>query len=147
MLSLNFSKEEFESSATASRLRIDNSLTPSAAKHIQYLVDKLLQPLREHLRRPIRITSGFRCTELNTAIRGSATSQHMRGEAADIKVAGYSAEELANHIVNSRLPFDQLIWYDVERGGHVHIALSKPKPTKQLLHAPASGGYSNWSVK
>lgn len=147
MFSRYFSKHEFERSQTADRLRIDNSLTPSATSNLQYLVDKVLQPLRQSLMQPIRITSGFRCPELNIAIRGSSTSQHMKGEAADIKVAGYSAEELANHIVYSGVPFDQLIWYDVQRGGHVHIALSKPVDSRQVLHAPKSGGYVHWPTK
>ena len=29
-------------------------------------------------------TVGYRCPELNAAVRGSKTSQHMKGEAADI---------------------------------------------------------------
>ncbi len=147
MFSKNFSDKEFERSDTASRLGIDNSLTPSVANNLQYLVDTVLQPLRQSLMRPIRITSGYRSPELNTAVRGSSTSQHMRGEAADIKVAGYSGERLANLIISSGVPFDQLIWYDVERGGHVHIALSKPVPSMQVLHAPKSGGYLNWTTK
>ena len=147
MLSRYFSVQEFERSDTAKRLRIDNSLTHTAHKNLQYLVDNLLHPLRQSLMKPIVVTSGYRSPKLNAAVRGSATSQHMRGEAADIKVVGLSSEQLATFIVNSGLPFDQLVWYDVQRGGHVHIALSKPKEDQRLLHAPASGGYVRWSIK
>ena len=147
MFSLYFSKHEFERSKTAKRLRIDNSLTHMASSNIQYLVDNLLHPLRKILMRPIHIKSGYRCPELNTAVRGSATSAHMIGQAADIKVDGMSAEELATYIVHHNLPFDQMVWYDVPRGGHVHISLSKPSDARQVLHAPKSGGYVRWSVK
>ena len=66
----------------------------------------------------------------------------MSGEAIDIKVPGMSAQQLVTFIRNSGLPFDQLIWYDVARGGHVHVSYSQTRSNKrQVKYAPASGGY------
>ena len=47
------------------------------------LVEKVLDPLREALGEPIRITSGYRSPELNRLVGGVPTSQHLKGEAAD----------------------------------------------------------------
>lgn len=121
-LSPNFSLAEFTSSSTAAAKGIDNTPDATATRALQRLVAEILQPLREQLDRPVRITSGFRSRALNQTIGGAVGSQHERGEAADIKVEGYSAEQLATAIVELGLPFDQVIWYTEELGGHVHVS-------------------------
>jgi hypothetical protein len=59
--------------------------------------------------RPLVIHSGFRCPGLNAAIGGSATSQHMLGQAADFHVVGLDLAETWRLIAESGLPFGQLI--------------------------------------
>lgn len=136
-----FSIEEFTFSKTAQRELISNVPDPRAMMSIRYLVRELLDPLREFLGRPVHITSGYRSKELNKLIRGAVTSQHMLGEAVDIKVRGMKAEELTEQIIRSGLNFGQLIWYSQNRGGHVHISLRDPLHQKQILCAPDRGGY------
>lgn len=73
-LSNNFTREELIDSVTATRLGIDN--TPSREEDIRlcHLACFVLQPLRDRYKKPIRISSGYRCKELNKAVNGSPTS-------------------------------------------------------------------------
>ena len=137
-----FSCAELTGSATARRLGIDNSPTPEAEAAMRALVADVLDPLRQMLGRPIHVSSGYRAPSLNRAIDGAERSQHMRGEAVDIKVDGMTAQELAAFILRSGLPVDQVIWYAPERGGHVHLSYTRERANRrQAMHAPAGGGY------
>ena len=141
-----FSWAEMTASSAAARLGIDNTPPPEAQRAMQVLVAQVLDPLRTALGRPVRVTSGYRAPAVNRAVQGSPTSQHMAGEAADIKADGLSAEQLATAIVRLGLPYDQVIWYAPERGGHVHVSFTTRRPNRrQSLHAPAAGGYRPWA--
>lgn len=63
----------------------------------EYLVT-MLEILRKKIEKPIIVTSGYRTPEWNAKCRGAKYSYHMRGMAADIKVDGMSAKELANKL-------------------------------------------------
>lgn len=137
-----FTWDELTRSLTASRYGIPNTPTPDAALAIIDLVEYVLDPLRRALKRPVAVTSGYRSPELNKRIGGSRTSQHVRGEAVDIRVRGYDARQLARFILDSGLPYDQLIWYAPSRGGHVHISYRKRGPNRrEVRHAASGGGY------
>lgn len=112
-ISRNFSYREFERSATADAHMICNVIRTFEVRDAIYeLVEEVLQPLRDEIGEPIDISSGYRCPELNAFIpRSSPTSQHTKGEAADIKARNLSPLELARTIVRMGLPFDQLILY------------------------------------
>ena len=119
-LSKNFTLDEFLVSGTAERLGID--MTPRAAvvSNLQRLVTGVMQPLRDETG-PIFISSGFRPLELNTAIGGSKTSAHMRGDACDFKVLNQTPYETCQLIVDMRLPFDQVI-HEFGRWIHAGVA-------------------------
>ena len=141
-----FSWVEVTRSAAAERLRLDNRPPPAAQAALRQLVAQVLDPLRAALGRPVHVSSGYRSPAVNQAVNGSPTSQHPLGEAVDIRVDGLTAETLAAFIVRLGLPFDQVIWYAPERGGHVHISFTTQRANRlQLLHAPAGGGYTAWS--
>lgn len=107
------------------------------------LVCKVLDPLRRHVGRPVIVTSGYRSPAVNAAVKGSRTSDHMAGRAADIKAPGWTSRDLASAIVALGLPFDQVIWYAEERGGHVHVSYRGERDNRyQVRHAPAGGGYT-----
>lgn len=109
-----FSLTEFSRSDTAGRRGIDNSIPPECRRSIEALVDAVLDPLREAWGKPISVTSGYRCPALNRAVGGVATSQHLKGEAADISTGNYvDNARLFQRIIDMHLPFDQLIF---ERG-------------------------------
>lgn len=141
-----FTWEEFEHSDTAKRLGIDNSIPIELAPAARALVKHTLDPFRKLLRAPLRLSSGFRCPELNSAIGGAPNSQHKRGEAVDC-FTSLSSQEAVQKLVRSRIPFDQAIWYDRERGGHMHISYSSTHNRRQVLHATKGGGYVQLNPK
>ena len=109
-ISKDFSYREFEASATADRKGICNVVTSFEVRDaILSLVENVLQPLRDAWGKPLHINSGYRCRQLNEAVGGVPTSQHVKGEAADI--AADSPAELARLAVSLGLPFDQMILY------------------------------------
>lgn len=129
-ISKNFELREFTESSTAKLKGIANNLGINEVKAIENLVTKLLQPLRELYNKPMRINSGYRCPELNKAVGGVPTSQHVKGEAADIRTD--NPRELFNLVRNSGLSFDQLILYPT----FVHISFrSKDTNRNQVLYA------------
>lgn len=111
MIDMNyFTIEELTYSQTAVKRGIRNETTPEVEKNLTALVCVVLDPAREKWGKPIHVTSGYRCPELNKAVGGVPTSQHLKGEAADI-VAGSRREnaELGRLIVKSGC-FDQVIF-------------------------------------
>jgi len=89
---------------------------------------------------PVRVNSGFRGPALNRAVGGSATSQHSKGEAADIVVASATVEQLHKWIVTeSGIKFGQCI-LEMPPGskGWVHLSLGVPyraaDKSGQVLH-------------
>lgn len=109
-ISKNFSYREFEESKTAEDLGICNVITDfSVRDSIKALVLNVLQPLRDAWEKPLNISSGYRCTELNKAVGGVATSQHVKGEAADVLCD--DPKELAQLAKDLNLPYDQMILY------------------------------------
>jgi uncharacterized protein YcbK (DUF882 family) len=139
-LSQHFNLHEFTRSAKAEELGIDNAPTPAHAEALRLLCLHVLEPLRAHLGRPVSITSGYRSPALNNAVGGSTKSQHTKGEAADIKVRGIPAEELARIIATLALPVDQCIWYAPDNGGQVHVSY-RAVGRREFLHSPRKGVY------
>ena len=116
-LSTNFRLSEFTRSDTAKRLGIENECSSvEQVLNLAYLCHMVLQPLRDRFG-PIRITSGYRCPELNSAVGGVKNSQHLRGEAADIHLPSVDKglEYLA--FLKTLPAVDELIW---ERKGNTH---------------------------
>lgn len=118
-ISKNFTLEEFTHSETAQRLKIDNALGTEQIINLCALVHHVLQPLRDHYGQPVKISSGYRCPALNNAVGGVSRSQHMRGQAADIKIQGVTPTLIADYIAN-HLTYDQVIIYPT----FVHVSYS-----------------------
>lgn len=137
-ISKNFSYKEFEVSSSYPRLV---ELIPSNFRpNVKALVDNVLQPLRTNTGWKIIITSGYRGRKLNEAVRGISTSQHTRGEAADIKCYNgnvkISTYDVMKKIVDLGLEFDQLIGYPT----FVHVSFSRTRNRKQILYNKSYGG-------
>lgn len=128
-----FTINELTKSSTAQRLHIDNNPTQEVKDNLNKLIDNILDPLRELYGKPIIVNSGYRCTKLNKAIGGAKNSQHLVGQASDIRTVQNTKEsnkELFDLIKNSKLPFDQLInEYDYN---WVHVSYS-PRNRRQVL--------------
>ena len=58
----------------------------------------ILDILRSKLGKPVIITSGYRTPGWNEKCGGAKYSYHMRGMAADIRVEGMSAKQIANEL-------------------------------------------------
>ena len=141
-----FTLAEMMRSSAAERLGLDNTPPPAAQANLEQLVAVVLDPLRGKVGREVHIKSGYRTYAVNRAVKGSPTSQHMAGEAVDIKVDGLTGVELAAVIVGLGVPFDQVIWYAPERGGHVHVSYTTTRANRrETLHAPAAGDYVPWT--
>lgn len=107
-----FTIRELIKSTTAIKRHIDNSPSKEIERSLTALVEKVLDPLREAYGKPIIVTSGYRCPKLNAIVGSTPSSQHVKGEAADIKSVQDTPEEnkkLFDLIVKLKLPFDQLI--------------------------------------
>lgn len=142
-LSANFTLSELTKSETALRKGLDN--TPSAAviDSLQTLVNKVLQPLRLHYNKSIRVNSGYRSPEVNASVGGSKTSDHCKGQAADIEIDGIANKDLAIHI-RDNYTFTQLILEGYVEGvpnsGWVHISYDPTNLKKQVMTATFING-------
>lgn len=107
-----FTINELTKSTTAQSRGIKNIPSKKEENNLIALVENVLDPLREAYGNPIIVTSGFRCKALNKAVGGASNSQHLTGEAADIRTVSDTKEDnkkLFNLIQKLNLPFDQLI--------------------------------------
>lgn len=141
MISRNFHLSELIITSTG----LPNQPGPNEIDNLTLLVQKLLQPLRDALKAPIVVSSGFRSQAVNNAVGGSRSSQHMRGEAADIKVSGKTtngATAIAIIRALERIPFDQAIFYHPSKGGHIHLSYTEARPNRrQILYCNRKGDY------
>ena len=129
----NFTLSELVASDTATRMGIDNSPDDKATANLRLLATSILQPLRDKYGKPITVTSGYRCKALNKAVGGVSTSQHLKGEAADLVTDDVKALfNLAKKMVEGgQIQVGQLI---DEYGRWVHISLPDKKHKNQILH-------------
>ena len=79
----NFALSEFVVSDTATRLGIDNMPTVQIEATLRNVLIPAMQQIRDLLGQPVIIKSGYRCANLNAAVRGAPGSQHCTGHAAD----------------------------------------------------------------
>lgn len=138
-LTEHFKLNEFTKSETAMRKRIDNTPGPVHASNLKKVCEKILEPVRRHFGKPVRINSGYRGAALNAAVGGSSKSQHCNGEAVDFEIDGLPNPDLAKW-VSENCEFDQIIleFYDPKEGpnsGWVHASYSEGKNRKQILTA------------
>lgn len=116
------------------------------------LAQIILQPIRDYVKRPIRINSGYRSPAKNASVPGSSkTSQHMLGEAADIAVPGFTDAQLRQLFdwiaFQSKLPFGQVGFEDkrpdAEGSAWIHVSLGAPYRVKnsgqKFIWTPATG--------
>ena len=109
-LSRFFTLAEMTRSDAATRASIPNEPTPTQIENLRALCINVLDPLRDAIGGPIKVSSGYRGPALNTLIRGAKRSQHVEGKAADIQTSGKSILELFKTVIRLNLPFDQLIY-------------------------------------
>lgn len=131
MISKHISYEEATVSPTAIRLKINNTPNASALKRMKLVAEKCFEPLRLWYGKPIRVNSFYRSGQLNKAVGGSATSQHVKGEAIDISAGSKVENKKLHDWLAQNVEFDQLI--NEYQFTWVHISFSEGKNRKQKL--------------
>ena len=142
-LSENFTLDELIKSQEAIRLGIANEPQDEHITNLILLCKNILQPLRNHFKIPVSISSGYRSAALCEAVGSSSKSQHTKGQAADFEIFGIANKELADWITTN-LEYDQCIlefWNENEpNSGWVHCSYSTNNNRKQYLKAQKIGG-------
>ena len=125
-----FKAAEMLKSETADKNKIQNIPSVEVQQNIEELLE-VLDDLREFYGKPIRITSGFRCAELNRLVGGSPTSAHVIGYAADLQPIQGSFEEFKALVIDwldkSGVKFDQCIIERSKSTQWVHFGLYNRK--------------------
>lgn len=142
-LTRNFSLHELTKSETAMRHDMENNPGPAEIANLTELAGKVLQPIRDHYQKGVKVNSGFRHPDVNAKVGGSRTSDHCRGMAADIEIPGVPNAELAEW-VKANLQFTQLIleFYTpgIPDSGWVHVSYDPGNLKKQVMTATKQGG-------
>lgn len=124
-----FTLEELCASSTARKKSISNKPTPEAKENLHILVEKVLDPARERLGAPISVNSGYRCPALNKAVGGAATSQHMRGQAADLR-----CKQMAKlYGILESMDVDQLLYEHKGRTTWIHVSYNQGNNRNQKI--------------
>lgn len=136
-LSEHFTLHEAIRSATAKRVGIRNMPPGDILENMKVAADGM-EAIRELCgNRPVIVSSWYRCPDLNKAIGGSKTSDHMTGYAIDFTIPRFGSPfDVADEIERSDIQFDQLIH---EKRRWTHISFS-PKMRNQTLTLPPEGG-------
>ena len=137
-LSEHFTLEELISSITAKNKGIKNVPNDTELKNLKDLAINVLEPLRIAYNKPIRVSSGYRCSALNKLVGGSKTSQHVLGQAADITSLSDTIEDnkelfdvALKLIAQGKIRVGQVI--DEYNYNWVHISIPY-KNVNQILH-------------
>ena len=141
-LSKHVTMEEFCYSPTAIKKGINNSMGLIAIDKAIQLCENVFEPIRNHVGKPIKISSGFRCQQLNKLIGGASGSQHTKAEAFDLELTD---RKLFDWIIKN-VEFDQAIYEfgNDEHANWFHISYRKGNNRKQALRAIKIGGKTQY---
>lgn len=149
-ISEHISYKEGIHSHTAKLRGIRNIPSEKSLSNMKALADNVFEPLREWVGGPIKINSFYRSPSLNSAIGGSRSSQHCKGEAVDI-------DDLYGHKTNSEMfwwivknvEFDQIIWEFGNRNNPdwIHVSYKQNGPNRnRLLRAVRKYGRTHYEL-
>ena len=142
-LTKNFTLSEMTKSETALRHGMDNTPSSSEIENLRVLCENVLQKVRDHYGKGVKVNSGFRHPLVNAKVGGSTTSDHCKGFAADIEIPGVANADLAQWIADN-CEFRQLIleFYTVgvPDSGWVHVSFNPADNKKQVLTATKQNG-------
>ena len=129
-MKLNFTMSELIYSNKAIKKNINNTPDVEALDNMLLLIASVLQPIRNAIKKPMIITSGYRSPKLNKIVGGKPNSQHLTGQAVDFTIKGLKPKQIVEFIKNMGIEFDQLI---NEYDSWVHISYNKDNNRKQIL--------------
>tara|TARA_R110000803_G_scaffold1617_7_gene5152 strand:+ start:1479 stop:1925 length:447 start_codon:yes stop_codon:yes gene_type:complete len=141
-ISKHISYKEAVRSNYAKKHKIENEPNDEQIENMQLIAEKVFEPLREWVGGPIKVNSMFRSKKLNTGIKGSLTSQHLKGQAIDLTTMGLKTNlEIFNYIKDN-LDFDQVIWeYGRKNPVWIHVSYKAKNNRKQALVIKEVGQY------
>jgi hypothetical protein len=120
-----------------------NDPTEADIENLKTLCEKVLQPVRDNFKMGVKVNSGYRHPEVNAKVGGSKTSDHCKGQAADIEIPSIANADLANWI-SDNLSYTQLIleFYTpgIPDSGWVHVSYDPKNLKKQNLTATSKNG-------
>ena len=128
-LTEHFTLEELIRSDIALKLGVENKPNNSQYKNLINLA-VFLEQVRKLIGKPIIISSGFRCLEVNAAVGGRPNSDHLYGRAADTKVQSLTIKQYFKLLADSDLQYDKII---IEFNRWVHISIPpEDKPARRM---------------
>ena len=146
-LTPNFSLHEMIKSDTALRNNLDNNPKAEEVANLKRLCEMVLQPIRNHYAKGVKVNSGYRSPAVNKKAGGSLTSDHCKGMAADIEIPGIANAELAKFIKDN-FEFTQLIleFYTpgIPDSGWVHVSYDPSNLKKQCMTAVRKAGETKY---
>lgn len=150
-LSEHLTLAEVIRSETAKRHGISNMPTPEHIENFKKLAENVFEPIRNHFRCPIHISSGYRSKELNACTPGaSATSDHCHGRAVDLDQQGHSQGITNKQVfdyIKENLKYKQLIWEGgtAEEPDWVHVSYDENNLKNETLRAVKVNGKMTYS--
>lgn len=129
----HFTLAELVKSDVAAAKRIDNTPTPEIEQNLKRLMICALEPARQLLGEPIFVTSGYRCEKLNKAVGGVPTSQHVKGQAADLRCK--TVAQLKNLFqILSGMDIDQLLYEKNSKGSEwIHVSFVEHGQNRHMV--------------
>tara|TARA_R100001463_G_scaffold3730_1_gene14826 strand:+ start:465 stop:947 length:483 start_codon:yes stop_codon:yes gene_type:complete len=147
IISKHISYSEATRSATATKLKIDNKPIEAIFDNMVKVAEEVFEPLRGWCKHPINVNSFYRSPKLNTAIGGSLSSSHLKGQAIDISTLGSKTNGEMFDYIKENLEFDQLIWEfgNDENPRWIHVSYKNKKDNrKEVLRAKYKGGRATY---
>ena len=123
-----FTFNELCESGTAKTHNIENTPNEQIKINLRNLVDNCLDIVRDKYGKPITVSSGYRCPALNKVVGGAETSQHTKGQAADLKGKTRQENEIIFNIIKQLGCYDQLI--NEYNFSWVHVSFVNDKKTE-----------------
>jgi len=131
-ISKHITYEEGVYSFKASQLGLINIPNSTEFKAMKLVAEKCFEPTREWYGKAIKINSFFRSPEVNKAVNGSSTSDHMKGCSIDLTAGSKSENLKLFNWMKANLVFDQLIWEN--DGDWIHVSYKEAGNRKQVLN-------------
>lgn len=133
----NFEPEEFIKSVTASTEGIDNNIYDKEVLDNMICTADKMQEIRDKLKSPIKINSGYRCLKLNRRIGSKDTSQHVKGQAIDFICPRFGTpKQIVEFLEDEGVEVDQCL---LEFDRWVHLSIRSKENRNQFGEISSKG--------